>query len=428
MSNNSIPVGTADIYGTNLIRRLDVIGKLENVYQSYGFEPLVTPTIEIASVFGGHHGEGEKIFFRLKDKVGQDLILRYDLTVPLARFISSHPEICLPFKRYQFAQSFRDDDVDHGHFREFIQCDGDIIGDGTLTADAEIINIAHDGLQTVGFPNFIIRLNHRQLIKGLAEYACGPNYDLLAVQRALDFADKTIKNGLVGVKQDLLARGITPEAAEKIISLLAIQGSPDEIIGKLKVILKDFSSAISGLDELEKILSFLSKKVRSRVSIDLTLARGADYYTGFILEGKIPDIKVGAVLGGGRYDGLVGSFGGNSSPATGMAFGLDRIITALNDLGINDNVFSNIVLVACSPERIFPGIRFAEKLRKVGFKVNTSTLFATLGEAITYAYNHGYVGIAHNFDDRPYYEEFKCVKLLENNLSQELEQAVKKLN
>jgi histidyl-tRNA synthetase len=413
---NLIPAGTVDIYGLTMVNRRNIINKLEAVYQRYGFEPLSTPTIEFLSVFGGHHGEGEKIFFHLNDKNNNKLILRYDLTVPLARFISSHPEIKLPYKRFQFANSFRDDDVDHGHFREFIQCDGDIIGDGSLLADAEIVNIAHSGLKEVGFNDFTIRLNHRRLIKGIAEYACGSDCDILSIQRALDFADKTIKNGLDGVKQDLLNRGINSDSVERICYLLGITGKSSDVLNQLKEVLAGFPEAISGINELEEILSFLDDDVCYHVSIDLTLARGADYYSGFILEAVIPGIRVGAVLGGGRYDNLVSSFGGGNIPATGMAFGLDRIITALNDLGASDNVSNDIVLMAVNKNQLNNSLLVATTLRNTEINVNFNTGFDSLESAVDYAKNHNYPVVLHNLNGN----ELQVVKLIENDFSQKI--------
>lgn len=414
---NLIPDGTVDIFGLTMVNRRSIINKLETVYQRYGFEPLSTPTIEFLSVFGGHHGEGEKIFFHLNDKSDNQLILRYDLTVPLARFISSHSEISLPYKRFQFANSFRDDDVDHGHFREFIQCDGDIIGDGSLLADAEIVNIAYSGLRAVGFNDFTIRLNHRRLIKGIAEYACGSDCDIISIQRALDFADKTIKNGLDGVKHDLLNRGINADSVEKICCLLGITGKSSNVLNELKDVLADFPDAIFGINELEEILSFLDNDVGSHISIDLTLAHGADYYSGFILEAVIPGIKVGAVLGGGRYDNLVASFGGGNIPATGMAFGLDRIITALNDLGIDNNVSNDIVLMATNKNQLSEFLLTAGNLRNAGINVNLNADFDSLESAVDYAKNHNYPVVLHNLNGN---DGVAMVKLYENDFSNKI--------
>jgi len=413
---NLIPAGVTDIYGLTMVNRRNIINKLEAVYQRYGFEPLSTPTIEYLSVFGGHHGEGEKIFFHLNDKHNNKLILRYDLTVPLARFISSHPEIKLPYKRFQFANSFRDDDVDHGHFREFTQCDGDIIGDSNLLADAEIVNIAYSGLKEVGFNDFTIRLNHRLLIKGIAEYACGSDCDILSIQRALDFADKTIKNGIDGVKQDLLNRGINSDSVEKICYLLGIVSKSSNVLGQLKEVLVDCPDAISGVNELEEILRFLDNDVSSHVSIDLTLARGADYYSGFILEAVIPGIKVGAVLGGGRYDNLVSSFSGGNIPATGMAFGLDRIITALNDLGITNNISNDIVLMAVNRNQLSESLLAASNLRSAGVNVNFNVNFDTLESAVDYAESRNYPVILHNLKNNC----LEMVKLHENDFSNKI--------
>lgn len=164
---NTIPLGTSDVFGFDARIKDYVLDKIKCVYERYGFEPLYTPILENAEVFNGHHGEGEKLLFKLTDKSNEELVLKYDSTVPLARVVSMYHEIQKPYKRYQLQQSFRYDDVDKGHFREFIQCDGDIVGTESLLADAEITMIAHDGLAEIGFTNFTIRLNHRKIIQGL---------------------------------------------------------------------------------------------------------------------------------------------------------------------------------------------------------------------------------------------------------------------
>lgn len=191
---NNIPLGTSDVKGFDARVKDYVLGKIKEVYENYGFEPLYTPIIENAEVFNGHHGEGEKLLFKLKDKQGMELVLKYDSTVPLARVISMYPEIQKPYKRYQLQESFRDDDVDKGHFREFVQCDGDVVGATTLLADAEIIMIAYDGLNKIGFSDFTIRINHRKIIQGIAEKAgIYSDSGFIKIQRAIDMLIKSLK-------------------------------------------------------------------------------------------------------------------------------------------------------------------------------------------------------------------------------------------
>jgi histidyl-tRNA synthetase len=334
---NRIPIGTNDVIGKDARVRDYIIQNVKNTYERYGFEPLYTPSIENAEVFNGHHGEGEKLLFNFKDKNNQDLVLKYDSTVPLARVVSMHPEIARPYKRYQLQSSFRDDTVDKGHFREFVQLDGDIVGADSLAADAEFAMIAHDVLKSIGFDDFKIRLNHRKLIKGIAEQS--DIYDkkgLLEVQRAIDYADKITKNGLTGIRADLERRNVTPKVVDKIVELVSVVSNDSfKSLDNIEQVMKKSTVAREGIDELREILGCIPSKMHNKVGIDFTLARGADYYTGAILEGVINNIKLGAVLGGGRYDDLVSKFSGEKVSAVGMAFGLERLMIGMRETYID---------------------------------------------------------------------------------------------
>lgn len=208
----TVPQGTADIFGAKMRLREHVIHTIERVYRQFGFELLSTPILENASVFSGHHGEGEKILFNLRDKKDVPLVLRYDLTVPLARVMGMYPDIPRPFKRYQIASSFRDDEPDKGHFREFTQCDADIVGVANLAADAEVVIMADSGLRQIGFDSYNIRVNHRSILNGIAEYICGFGCNVLTFQRSLDFADKVLKQGIEGIKHDLAKKGFNNQS------------------------------------------------------------------------------------------------------------------------------------------------------------------------------------------------------------------------
>lgn len=335
-----IPAGTSEVYGVEMRRLQSVIDVIRDTYETFGFDPLHTPVLENAETFHGHHGEGEKLLFRFSDSGGNPLVNRYDLTVPLARFAASHPEVPRPFKRYQIAPVFRDDTPDLGHFREFTQCDGDTIGNSDPSSDAEVINVAYSGLSRLGFSDFTIRVNHRGIIKAIAEKA-GVNDEqgVITVQRALDFSDKVTKSGVAGIRSDLEEYGAPSPVISVITELLSLDfDDPLEKLSALESSLGFSATGRTALGELRVILEMLPANVLEKTSVDLTLARGADYYTGFILEGIINDVPVGAVLGGGRYDNLVGKFGDAPEPAVGMAFGLERIITAMKVLDMFDNV------------------------------------------------------------------------------------------
>ncbi|MFA5297332.1 MAG: histidine--tRNA ligase [Lutibacter sp.] len=409
----SIPSGTADVFGARARRRQHVLEIIRRVYEMFGFEPLFTPTLEHAIVFHGHHGEGEKLLFNLRDKNDVPLVLRYDLTVPLARVVNMYPNIPRPFKRYQIATSFRDDEVDHGHFREFTQCDGDVIGVSDLSADAEVICMAHLGLKSIGFKSFIIRINHRGIMKGIAEYACGPNYDVLEIQRALDFADKSIKQGIAGVKTDLLRRGIPKSAVEKFIPILNFKGNTFNKLDFIKKELENYPDAQKGITELQIIINLLPEEVQNNISVDLTLARGADYYTGFILEGVIPGIPVGAVLGGGRYDNLISATGGGNEPATGMAFGLERILTVMEEMSIMTDENNQTILAYSSNSGKKDAFLATHHLRNSGIMVDFNPQISVFSEAIEYAKKRNYSAILICGDNR----NFSVKPVAENALA-----------
>jgi len=388
----AVPPGTEDVFGARMRLRERALHIIERVYKQFGFELLSTPVLENAVVFNGHHGEGEKIIFNLRDKRNVPLVLRYDLTVPLARVMGMYPDIPRPFKRYQIAPSFRDDEPDKGHFREFIQCDADIVGVADLAADAEVIIMADAGLRQIGFDSYRIRVNHRSILRGIAKYICGYGCDILAFQRSLDFADKVLKQGVEGIKSDLAEKGFDKESIDHLMPILELKGDPASVLDRLFSMLIGNGSIGRGTHELHVILAHLPKDVYSKVTIDFTLARGADYYTGFILEGVIPDIHVGAVLGGGRYDNLISAAGGTSEPAVGMAFGLERIITAMEELSMSVEDENPTLLLFGTCKRTT--INCAHRLRNLGVMVDFNPSIEVVSKADEYARKRNYPAFA----------------------------------
>ncbi|MFA6263497.1 MAG: HisS family protein [Candidatus Babeliales bacterium] len=380
-SNYGIPQGTSEFFGMQFIQRKMVLDIIETIYKEYGFDPLSTPVLEHAKVFSGHHGEGESLLFHLKDCTSQEMVLRYDLTVPMARYIADHPEAPIPFKRYQIATVFRDDEIDKGHFREFTQCDGDVIGVGDRSADAEVIHMACEGLSRLGFPNFVININHRLIIKALAEKSeLAGTQGRLHLQRAMDevskFSEKWVHHNnpdyhssfIAHIREILARRALPDKAVQAIIFVCTLEGDTNHKFEVMKKFLGDFSEGVNGIEELEEICSYLDTDIKKRINFDLLLARGADYYTGFILEGSIPNIPVGAVLGGGRYDHLVKNLGGPDLPAVGMAFGLERILTALLELKLIQEYDHTvrILVVPTAKQQHQPLLELTRKLRKKG--------------------------------------------------------------
>ncbi len=399
MKKISIPPGTLDIFGTEFENRNFVEQSLKNVYLSFGYDPLQTPAIEFAESFTGHHGEGEKLLFRFKDAQGNDLVLRYDMTVPFARFAAEHPELPRPIKRYQMQMAYRDDAVDKGHFREFMQCDGDIIGSTLLTSDADVINLAVAGLRAVGFTKFIIRINHRDIIKGIAEELGYNDKDgILRIQRALDCADKFGKSqaSVADFEQKLSSRGFTYDEIKKINTLVFDDFSvdaPEELLKRTN----NNPSVAHGLLELKEIISYLPRDVIHHCVLDLTLARGADYYTGFILEGVIPNSGVGAVLGGGRYDNLVKNFGGDDIGCVGMAFGLDRICVAMKDADMFPKQSSPKIILCCNKNEVTKELfSRINSLRTQGISCDLCCDFNDEEEALSYARARKFSGFIWN--------------------------------
>lgn len=406
-----IPLGTVELFGSAVDKREHVIEIIKGIYRSFGFDPLNTPVMEHAEVFNGHHGEGEELLFFLEDSSSEKLVLRYDLTVPLARYISDHPQSPMPFKRYQVATVFRDDEVDKGHFREFTQCDGDVIGISDLTADAEVICMAFAGLEKLGFKNFKINVNHRRIINALAEKSNLLDKEgRLSVQRALDAISKFserwphhgrplyLKSYASHIHSILVERALSAKAVEVIQEAFMVDGKNfDEKMSGLESVLKDFPEGLVGINELKEIVSYLPPVVKNVINLDLSLARGADYYTGFIIEGSILDVPVGAVLGGGRFDNLVKDLGGPDLPAVGMAFGLDRIMVALRDLGIQQSFKSTtrILVVPKQEQQKAELLDLTRRLRNKGIDVDFIPMFSKSQEEIEeYALNRGFGIIA----------------------------------
>lgn len=425
MSKNEIPKGTTDYYGKEAQLRDYVLSIIEKTYKKYGFESLYTPIIENAEVFNGHHGEGEKLLFKFNDKENNNLVLKYDATVPLARVISMHKDIALPYKRYQLQPSFRDDEIDKGHYREFIQCDGDVIGSKSLYTDAEFICISYDVLSNLGFDDFTIRLNHRKIIQAIAEKEnMSSKEEILGIQRAIDFADKINKGSIAEIKKEMNKTNLNSKIINDIIEMMEITRKSLtllETLDNLKEYFANNETAEKGIKELKKIVSLLPDYILDKIKIDFTLARGADYYTGFIIEAVINNVNVGAVLGGGRYDNLLQSFSNENIPAVGIAFGMERIIVSMKEKGI-DNICledNNKLLLYVKPNQDKIAVKISNELRK---KYNVCVVFENEIEdnkLRDYCLNKGFYKIAtidennmyqlHTIDEKMQNEQ-KCVQ------------------
>jgi histidyl-tRNA synthetase len=343
--------GTRDILPEQMAGRRAAVGKIVDVFEAYGYEPLETPAIERLDVLTGKYGEeGDKLIFKLQARgdgaKDADLALRYDLTVPLARVIASHPEIRLPFKRYQIQPVWRAEKPQKGRFREFYQCDVDVVGVASVSADAEMVAIVNDCLSALGFGRYRIRINHRKVLEGIADYSGTP------AAKATDLCiaiDKLERIGFDGVRRELEQRGIVGAPCSKIMGLLETEGSMENKIAQLERTVGTTKQGAAGLADLKDLMGYVKPLgvPAALLSFDPCLARGLDYYTGLIYESVVEEPRIGSLTGGGRYDDLIGLFAGRDVPATGTTIGLERILAAMEDLGMLPEARTRVqVLVA----------------------------------------------------------------------------------
>ncbi len=335
--------GMRDFLPADVRRRSYVIDVVAEVYQSYGFEPLETPSVENIETLSGKYGEeGDRLIFKIlkrgeDGKTGEaDLALRYDLTVPLARVVAEH-RATLPkfFKRYQVQPVWRADRPQKGRFREFYQCDVDATGSTSMTVEAELLAAGADVLSRLGFADFTIRLNHRQLLTGVLDTAGVPAAHHGTALVALDKADKIGRDAVV---TEMETRGITTDAARALMGLLFDQAAaaPDggarlDVLGRYVASHEAGAAAVAQLREILALAAGTS--AGAHIAVDATLARGLGYYTGAIFEIAVPDLA-GSLGGGGRYDDLVGMFLGQRVPACGLSLGLERILVVMAERGM----------------------------------------------------------------------------------------------
>lgn len=354
MSQPSIPKGTRDFSPEEMAKRNYIFDTIREVYKLYGFRQIETPAMENLSTLMGKYGEeGDKLLFKilnsgdyLKDIQDDELTernvnrlatklcekgLRYDLTVPFARYVVMHRnEITFPFRRYQIQPVWRADRPQKGRYREFFQCDADVVGSDSLINEVELIQIIDEVFNRFGI-RVSIKLNNRKILSGIAEII-GESDKIVDITVAIDKLDKI---GLEKVNEELSSKGISQKAIEQLQPIILLQGSNEEKINTLKTVLKGSETGIQGANELEFILNKLKiVGIRSDLELDLTLARGLNYYTGAIIEVKALDVQIGSITGGGRYDNLTGIFGLTGVSGVGISFGADRIFDVLNQLDL----------------------------------------------------------------------------------------------
>ena len=350
----SIPKGTRDFSPIEMARRNYIFDTIRDVFRLYGYRQIETPAMENLSTLMGKYGEeGDKLLFKIlnsgdymKDvdmtmlqngdlnRVAAQLCekgLRYDLTVPFARYVVQHRnEITFPFKRFQIQPVWRADRPQKGRYREFYQCDADVVGSDSLVNEIELLSMIDEVFRRLKI-NIEIKLNNRKVLAGIAEYIGAPE-KIIDITVAIDKIDKI---GLDAVKEELTERGLSVDAVEKLTPVLLIDGSTEQRIEKLAEIIGNTESGRLGIDELKIVFDGVKKAgIEARITLDVSLARGLNYYTGTIIEVKALDVEIGSITGGGRYDNLTGIFGLKDVSGVGISFGADRIYDVLNTLDL----------------------------------------------------------------------------------------------
>jgi histidyl-tRNA synthetase len=360
-----LPKGTRDLRPEEAIARNKIVKTLKEVFELYGYSPLETPVFERFDILASKYAGGAEILketFKFQDQGKRDLALRYDLTVPFSRFIGMNPNIKMPFKRYQIGEVFRDGPVESARYRQFSQCDVDIVGIKSMSADAEIISLAQRAFKKLGF-DVNIKVNNRKLLNELLAYSGVKKEEMDSVILSIDKIDKF---GIEAVKKELKDKEIDKKVIDKIIETIDIKGSNKEKTSGIKKLMGDSE----GLKEIEEVLSLLNTS-KANVEFDVSLARGLSYYTSTVIEVYLKNSKVkSAVCAGGRYDTMIGSFLGKGDyPAAGISFGLDRIYDALIEKDISQQ--KTVTQVYIAPIGTFnDSLRIAEELRNENIKVD----------------------------------------------------------
>ena len=350
----SIPKGTRDFSPVEMAKRNYIFDTIRSVYRLYGFQQIETPAMENLSTLMGKYGEeGDKLLFKIQNSgdyfhgltdeelLSRDALrlaakfcekgLRYDLTVPFARYVVLHrDEITFPFKRYQIQPVWRADRPQKGRYREFYQCDADVVGSDSLLNEVELMQIVDTVFSRFGI-RVCIKINNRKILSGIAE-VIGEADKIVDITVAIDKLDKI---GLDNVNAELREKGVSDEAIAKLQPVILLSGSNTEKLSQLKTILASSETGMKGIEETEFILSAVADAgLTNEVELDLTLARGLNYYTGAIFEVKALDVQIGSITGGGRYDNLTGVFGMSGVSGVGISFGADRIYDVLNQLDL----------------------------------------------------------------------------------------------
>ena len=404
----SIPKGTRDFSPAEMAKRNYIFGTIRDVYALYGFRPIETPAMENLSTLMGKYGEeGDKLLFKIlnsgdfthgltTDDFGAgnaarlaaricEKGLRYDLTVPFARYVVQHrDELQLPFKRYQIQPVWRADRPQRGRYREFYQCDADIVGSDSLLNEVELVQIVDTVFTRLGI-RVAIKINNRKILSGIAEVIGAPE-KITDITVAIDKLDKI---GLDGVNAELARAGLTPEAIAKIQPIIALTGTNDEKLASIRNVLAGSEAGLKGADEVAYVLTAAGTlALHNRVELDLALARGLNYYTGCIFEVKALDVEIGSITGGGRYDNLTGIFGLPGLSGVGISFGADRIYDVLNQLDLypqGTTAGAELLFINFGPDEAAYCLRLAAQTRAAGIATEVYPDTAKMKKQMSYA-------------------------------------------
>ena len=356
----SLAKGTRDFSPQEMVKRNYIFDTIKTVFKKYGYAEIQTPSMENLSTLTGKYGdEGDKLIFKILNsgdflsKVKPELLsqansnavtssisekaLRYDLTVPFARYVVMHQnDISLPFKRFQVQPVWRADRPQKGRYREFYQCDVDVVGSDSLLNEAEFILIYQEALSNLGLKDFTIKINNRKILSGIAEVVGKPEL-IIDMTVAIDKLDKI---GLNGVIKELLERGFTEADIDRLKPVILLEGTNEQKLDSLKTVLSVSATGLKGVEEIEAVFDYVNSMLKAdssmnpNVELDITLARGLNYYTGCIFEVKTNEVSMGSIGGGGRYDDLTGMFGLKGLTGVGVSFGADRIYDVLQELNL----------------------------------------------------------------------------------------------
>jgi histidyl-tRNA synthetase len=417
----SIPQGTRDFSATTIRKRDIILGTIKKVFTLYGYVALETPSMENLSTLTGKYGEeGDRLIFKIlnnglyevskhekanegfanvlkgkSDAAVTERALRYDLTIPFARYVAmNRNEIALPFKRYQMQPVWRADRPQKGRYREFWQCDADVVGSKSLILEAELLVIYNEVFKTLNIPGISIKVNNRKILAALAE-SIGKLEELTSITIAIDKLDKI---GIEKVKEELAGKGMDADSINKIESYLHIDGDNISKLAAITSLLGHTENGKKGIAEIEETLSYLLKVDSDCViDLDFTLARGLDYYTGLIVEVSTNAVKIGSIGGGGRYDNLTGVFDFPDVSGVGISFGVDRIYDVMDELALFADLpttSTKVFFLNMGGDMEASCIRYVQALRGMNFAAEMYPEAAKFDKQMKYANKKGYPFIA----------------------------------